>query len=420
MATEKDKYGTIYDLLAASEKAETLVRTADLAEQAGYKESALKVYVRNKLRNIYLFTKGYDTYRVNGVMATDRDAFVKHMRQKAVKASAHPLIVDRLIDCSISSFYLAIANYNNPAVDMRTEAFCLLIVNAWELLLKALIVRDEGLSAIRKDDFTITISRSIQKVYTKPDDPVRGNLEEIVRLRNEATHFVIEDLCDYHARMFQSCIINYIDCLQNKLGVKGRLDLRSRGMIVTSEDAVTIDLKAIEIKYGKEIVDDFTRLQEELRVKEETYNSSRFAIPVDYRVTVSKNATDGTHLLTINQDGTEGYFVEIPKDPEKTHPFRETEIIPEIKKRIPGFTQTAFRAIVHKEGFKKTKASPFHYHFTPTNTHTYSFRLIEVIISKHQADPKYIEQCIAKHKRDVPPGRRKKAALPSRDSLSSR
>jgi hypothetical protein len=237
----------------------------------------------------------------------------------------------------------------------------------------------------------------------------------MVSLRNQATHFVIEELCDYYARLFQSCIINYVDCLQNKMGVKGRLDLGSRGLIVTFDEATVVDLKTVALKYGKEVVDDFNRIAEDLRIKEESYNSSMFAIPVDYRVTVSRNAKDGVPLLRLDGGGADGYFLEIPKDPEKTHPFRETAIVAEIKKVVLTFNRTAFRAIAHNEGFKMTKTGPYHYHFEATDTHTYSHRLIEFIVAKNRAEPKYIEMCIAKQKREVAGGRKRSATTTGTD-----
>lgn len=47
-------------------------------------------------------------------------------------------------------------------------------------------------------------------------------------------------------------------------------------------------------------------------------------------------------------------------------------------------------------------------YFSASYANKYSDRLFESINTKHRAEPKYIEQCIARHKREVPRGRKTK------------
>ena len=59
----------------------------------------------------------------------------------------------RLVDKSIEAYVLALETINRLSIQYRLESFCYLFCNAWELLLKAKILDDEGdprkLSTIR-------------------------------------------------------------------------------------------------------------------------------------------------------------------------------------------------------------------------------------------------------------------------------
>ena len=50
----------------------------------------------------------------------------------------------RLVEKSIEAYVLALETINRLTIQYRLETFCYLICNAWELLLKAKILEDEG------------------------------------------------------------------------------------------------------------------------------------------------------------------------------------------------------------------------------------------------------------------------------------
>ena len=56
--------------------------------------------------------------------------------------------IKRLVDKSIQSFHLAIELYNRPTLPNRVEACSMMLANAWELLLKAYLIRTKGESGI--------------------------------------------------------------------------------------------------------------------------------------------------------------------------------------------------------------------------------------------------------------------------------
>ncbi len=111
---------------------------------------------------------------------------------------------DTLVEKSIQAVLAAIEIYNKPDFGYREETFSILLVNAWEILLKAKVVRDgleniESLYIPDKDklgDFvksrsgnfrTITIGKAINEVDI--DETLKANLFVLVELRDNAIHF---------------------------------------------------------------------------------------------------------------------------------------------------------------------------------------------------------------------------------------
>ncbi|MFV1450563.1 DUF3644 domain-containing protein [Maribacter sp. HS] len=111
---------------------------------------------------------------------------------------------DTLVDKSIQAVLAAIEIYNKPDFGYREETFSILLINAWEILLKAKIVRD-GLEKIeslyiidknieggfvksRSGNFrTISIGKAINTVDI--DDTLKANLFVLIELRDNAIHF---------------------------------------------------------------------------------------------------------------------------------------------------------------------------------------------------------------------------------------
>lgn len=398
MAKRKKSYSKLYDILCQFERESRPFSISELAQAVGNKESSLRVYMRNKLRNVYLFSYDDGLYVVRGVCGHTQAAFADYMCQKTLPIEQIPSLVQRLIERSVDSFYLAIENYNRPTLSNRIESFCIMMINAWELLIKALLVKKSGENSIlTPDGYSINVSKAVRTLFPKPENPVRGNLELVIDLRNQATHLLIEECSAFYFRWFQSCVINYIDCLA-KAGYEGKLNLSSRGLILVADEPGVIEYDTIKRRYGSNIESRIKTLQESLGREEHAYASSQYAIPVEYRVCITKDPTEGQVMVSINNNGGQGYFVEVPRDPERTHVYREKDILEQLSFHIPGFAKTGFRAIVFCEKIKQQKVSNYHYYFGSADTHKYSESLVNFIVAKCSAEPKYLERCISKYR----------------------
>lgn len=64
---QRDKYQALYDSLVEMEISKSLFTVSDLAISTLYKKGTLAVYIRNKLKNRYLFTEDGIVYSVSGI-----------------------------------------------------------------------------------------------------------------------------------------------------------------------------------------------------------------------------------------------------------------------------------------------------------------------------------------------------------------
>jgi hypothetical protein len=119
--------------------------------------------------------------------------------------------VKLLIEKSVAACVSAIEIYNKPDFKYREETFSILLVNAWELLLKAKVLSDgnHDIKSIQAIDssgnaktnrsgnpLTIDIMAAINKLVSREiiDDRCRENIGLLVEIRDNAIHFTNKSL----------------------------------------------------------------------------------------------------------------------------------------------------------------------------------------------------------------------------------
>lgn len=121
-------------------------------------------------------------------------------------------VYKQLVDKSVAAAIAAIEVYNKPDFRYREESFVILLVNAWELLLKAKILKDckNRLSSLyikhgknnhkikrsrTGNPFTIELFSAMQRLSLDP--VVTQNLSSLVDIRDTAVHFHNDDSVKY-------------------------------------------------------------------------------------------------------------------------------------------------------------------------------------------------------------------------------
>ena len=165
----------------------------------------------------------------------------------------------QLLKKSKDALLLALEVYNKPTVNYRPEAFSILFINAWELLLKAYLIekkRDNKAICGKEKGKTISFTQALSKVITDEKDPIRLNLKEIDDLRNQSSHLIIQEYDDLYVGLFQQGIFNYNEQLyawfQDSINIEPRLLILTFNYKVDSIKQLTL-----KGKYNKEIISTF-------------------------------------------------------------------------------------------------------------------------------------------------------------------
>jgi len=132
------------------------------------------------------------------------------------------MIQNNLIKNSIAAYYAAIEIHNKPNISYRYETTTLLLVNAWELLLKTFIKKYiKKRSIFTNDGHTITLDRAvdyaeeyINTVVPKAFTAMKENLYLLEEYRNNIVHYYCEQLEPYIFMLTAKAALNYTQFVQ--------------------------------------------------------------------------------------------------------------------------------------------------------------------------------------------------------------
>jgi len=301
----------------------------------------------------------------------------------------------KLLEKSKESFLLALENFNKTTTGYRTEVFSILFTNAWELLLKAYLFESSGaqkLSIFRKKKRnqkreSLTIDECLKKVFSNNMDPVRKNIEFISEIRNESAHLIIDDLNPYFSRVFQRGVLNYFEYIEKWFNIP-LSEKFNPGLISLISDKESLrDISVLKKQFNKE---DFQSVNFWIkRFKDLEKLGDRATIPIIYSIAIVRNTKKADIVLSASVKGKKAIILERYKDMDSTHPYRRTESMVQIKKRLSkgiGFTSHDFEAYCFAKGIKKTLKNE--YYWKPKyNSGQYSEKLIDEISTFLNSNP---------------------------------
>lgn len=342
------------------------VFNADMVvERTTYSKNSINKYINEKLLDKYVFHAGTRTqYRCEGVASLSNDEFLNVMSQsaKVKKKTPEEQFYEKLVERSLDAFTLALEVYNRPSMKNRVEAFTIMMVNVWELLLKAEILKVEGYGKIfYDDDRSLSVSDALKR-RLQEKDPVRINLETLVDLRDQAVHLLIPELQPQLSRLFQATVLNYQTRYKNEMG-NAPLAGQSVGMLSLVLDGPKPEIALIQKQYGKHTANSVSRFINRFDKTAKEVDSTEFSIPIDYRLALVKREDESDLSLSVGDEGEGAIIITKTKDPELTHPYHQKEALDEINKRqdIAFIKSGAFQAVISKHKIKKQKKSEFRY-----------------------------------------------------------
>ncbi|MGI9946791.1 DUF3644 domain-containing protein [Vibrio hyugaensis] len=184
-----------------------LFSLTELADFTGWSASTVRTYYRKKWRKFIIPVSG--KYQVTEIIkGLTKESFRQHQSQNEgeTEKQLHDLMLDKAVSACVS----AIEIYNKPNFEHREETFSILMVNAWELLLKSKLVSNAGGNAAAIHIFkkngdpilsdtgnprTITARGALKAlVETKEISKViEDNVTALLNIRDDSVHFACDD-----------------------------------------------------------------------------------------------------------------------------------------------------------------------------------------------------------------------------------
>lgn len=319
---------------------------------------------------------------------------------------------EKLLDKSKEAFTMAIELYNKPTIRYRVEGFAIFICNAWELMLKAYMIKTFGGKSIYYSDNpnrTLSLENCIQKVFTNNKDPLRLNLEKIIELQNTSTHFITEDYEMVYVPLFQACVLNF----NEKMMAFHNIDMTS--IIPQNFLSLSVSMKALmetEIiaKYPEEIASRMLDMKNKIDELSLKTNNAKFAIHIEHHHFITKNKDQATSFVKIDNNAEASIkIVKELKDPNNTHGLTAKACISKIKERlskdkidlyyngsIVKFSSFHFTNFCKHYGIKENGKFCYTHRQFSTPQYTYSLQTVEFIVDELKKDPENILNNIKK------------------------
>ena len=279
----------------------------------------------------------------------------------------------RLLANSMAAIVAAIEIYNKPVFNYRDECAVILLMNAWELVLKAVISKQKQSVYYPKKrnqphrtlSWSDAFSRAVKYAPSHLSLPVRKNLELLSDFRDNTVHFynklgfgaVTHDLA-------QTSILNYRDLVEAVFGVDLAKELNWQVMpIGTRESTDAIAYIAGKSRERKGKSPDAVRqfLSELARAVDEVgasgADASKLLTVYNVQLESVKKVVDADVVVGLGDEQDGPLAIVRKQDPNMTHPFRQKDIVEQMADVHGGlpFTQYTFQAIAWKYKIKEDK-----------------------------------------------------------------
>lgn len=310
---------------------------------------------------------------------------------------------DRLLIKSKEAFAMAIELYNKPTIRYRVEGFAIFICNAWELMLKAHMLKTMGDKSIYYSDNpnrTLTLENCIQKIFTNNKDPLRINLEKIIELRNISTHFITEDYEMVYVPLFQACVINF----NEKMMAFHNVDMTT--IIPQNFLSLSVSMKALNeteiiAKYPEEIASKMLDMKNKIDEVSLSTNNAKFAIHIEHHHYITKNKDKATSFVKIDNSAESSVkIIKELKDPNSTHGLTAKACISKIRERltkehidlyyngnITKFSSFHFTNFCKYFGIKENERLCYIHKQFSSPQYSYSLQAVEFIFDELRKDP---------------------------------
>lgn len=275
----------------------------------------------------------------------------------------------KLLGNARAAVLAAVEIYNKPLFKYRDECVVILLLNGWELLLKATLSKNGQSIFYPKKRKQPHRTLSWQDALARAERffpgnvgylPVRRNLEMLGTYRDKAVHF-------YNAKGFstlvyalaQTCIVNFRDYLDSVFGQRLEDEISWQLLplgIRPPVDVVSYISRTSGNKMTRAVLQFLSELNSAVdELKEAGEDTGRLLTVFKVKLESVKKIGDADVTVGVTKaDGMLGPLVVVrTQDPNITHPLRQKDVVDRIG-RLHGtpFTSYTFQAVVWKHDLK--------------------------------------------------------------------
>ncbi len=371
----------------------------EAAAKTGYSSNSVNKYISEKLKDIYIFKSESNGWISEGLCQLSNDDFIRLMSQStaAKVLTSNEKIYQKLMKRSLDAFTLALEVYNRPSLSNRVEAFAIMMVNAWELFLKAEILDVLGQEKVfYANGKSIAISDALPFIFQN-NNPVKKNIDTLIQLRDHATHLLIPELQPQLSRLFQSNVLNYQERYKSRMG-NSPLSGQSVGMLSLVIDGPEPEIGIIRESYGELTANEVINFLKQFEVTSKDINSDKYSISIDYKLALTKKNDAADLTLSTGVDGQKAIIITKAKDLNTTHPYTTTSAIEKINhdQRAITITSYSFQAVLYKHKVKANKNSDLHNY---TDTHRYSAKFINWFVNNLVNQKNWLNNSLSAYKK---------------------
>lgn len=303
----------MYHFLAARERRQDPFTLEELAEATGYKLSSIQTYYGKRLKDVLIHERDGAFVARGLVGVLDEPSFIDLMAERTASPfdPAEPeesadepgeqdwaaALADALLSRAAQAAEGALLLYHLPGEQARIALALPLVSQAWECLLKAEIVRLRGLEQIcylSDPSRGLSARDTITRLFAEERDPIRRNLEWLLRLQGESAHLLLIELQPFLARLLQASLLNFrrrfeaVAARRLFIVGAGRLDLTDAHDLPSPSQ--------LAARYGEPLAQQAFALLTRLIEEERALNADTFMVPGGLRPALLRDGHEPVEL----------------------------------------------------------------------------------------------------------------------------
>lgn len=286
------------------------------------------------------------------------------------------VISTKIMESSLQAALASIEIYNKPNFNYREQVFVILIVNAWELLLKAKIIRDAGealdsvyvilpsgkpKSSRSGNPMTIDMGHAAKRL--KLHVAVSENLSKLLEIRDTAVHFYFNESLSYLVfTLGVASLKNYQTLIEDWFG----RSLREYNLQILPL-AFTYNFKTLsllEIEKQPEVIANLIKSVSSVQSSIDQTSDFHFVCEVITEIRSAKKYLEDADFVThVDSTAPEGskVFIKTQRLIDR-YPITYHELVARVRKVVPGVKQHQIDKTI-RDHHIKTDAKYFAYNF---------------------------------------------------------